>query len=315
MKLQQEITQIGLDWHSKDIIENSLKNRPYHKSIRDIKPGGPSALIVSAGPSLYRERILENISGYQGLIICIDGSYIRLLKAKIKPNYVLTLDPHPTRMVRWFGDYNLERNLEGDDYFSRQDLDIAFRDSSVEDNKKNIELVNRMGKNQKLIICSTSPQNLVSRVKQAGFDLYWWAPLVDDPEKDGLTRELIKSTGLPAMNTGGNVGTAAWVFAHSVLKIKNIAVVGMDLGYYKDTPREQTQTWHQLKDRPDIGELFPEFGFGDFYTDPTYYWYRQNLLDLVQASGSTLINCTGAGTLYGPGIKVMDIEEWLKSCW
>jgi len=309
-KLQNEITDIGVEWHSKTIIENSKANAPYGKSIRDISPHGTSCLIVSAGPSLYRNKILEKIRGYQGLIVAIDGSFIRCLNAKIWPSYVLTLDPHPTRVVRWFGDPHFE---EGDPYWSRQDLDPAFRQNQKVENWNNLDIVNRRSSRQSLVISSTSPKSVVSRVKSVGMNLYWFTPLVDDPEKDGLTKEMIEITGLPAMNTGGCVGTAAWVFAHTVLKIKNIAVVGMDFGYHKSTPIEQTQTWPQLKDRPDVGELFPRMG--EWYTDPTYYWYRQNLLDLVEASGTTLINCTGGGTLVGDNIKVMDIEEWLKSCW
>jgi hypothetical protein len=310
-ELTSQITRIGVEWHGETIVENSIRNRPHYlKSIRDIKPHGKSAVVVSAGPSLYRNNTLERLKGYKGVIVAIDGSYIRCLKAGVLPDYVLTLDPHPTRLVRWFGDPELERNMAGDDYFSRQDLDVDFRDHSREMNRANIALVDSLRHLTKLVICSTAPENVVERT--AAFDRYWWCPLVDDPEREGLTRRIIAETGLPAMNTGGNVGTAAWVFALTVLKIQNIAVVGMDLGYHKDTPIEQTQTYPQLKDRKNLAGYFPRFG--DWYTDPTYSWYRQNLLDLVAASGTTLTNCTGGGLLSGPGIEVMELERWLKFC-
>ena len=327
-ELASKITSIGLGWHEEAIIQNSIENKKYiDKSIRDLsKPVGDkskSAIIISAGPSLYKNNILERLKTekYRGTVIAIDGSFVRCIKAGIDPDYTITLDPHPTRMVRWFGDPNLEKNLEGDDYFSRQDLDITFRNNSIEANRQNIELVNHYGKNKKLIICSTSPKNLVKRVKDVGFDLFWWAPLVDSPDNDqGLTRRIVGDTGLPAMNTGGTVGTAAWIFALTVLKIPRIAVVGMDLGYYKsDTSYFQTQTYHSLRGmvgEEDINAYFPEITYPGqteaFYTDPTYYWYRQNMLDLISASGTKVFNCTGGGTLIGPGVECLELEKFCK---
>lgn len=325
-KLADDITSIGLDWHADVIVENSKWNKQFiSKTIKDVpKPIGEkaaSAIVISAGPSLYKNNILARIkaSGYRGSIIAIDGSYVRCIKAGLEPDYVLTLDPHPTRLVRWFGDPDFEKNLEGDDYFSRQDLDIAFRTNSIEENHRNIALVDQHGKNKKLIICSASPKNIVERTRAVGFDAYWWAPLVDNPEKeDSLTRAIVKETKLPAMNTGGTVGTAAWVFALTVLKIPKIAVVGMDLGYYKaDTSHLQTQTYYSLKEHvgeENIHEYFPEFTYPEtgesFYTDPTYYWYRNNLLDLISASGTSLYNCTGGGTLMGAGVECINIEDF-----
>lgn len=325
-KLTGEITSIGFDWHAESIVENSKWNKQFiEKSIKDVPPPSgdkaASAIVISAGPSLYKNRILDRIknSGYCGSIIAIDGSYVRCIKAGMEPDYVLTLDPHPTRLVRWFGDPDFEKNLEGDDYFSRQDLDIAFRTNSIAENLRNIELVNEHGRGGKLIICSAAPRNVVERTRAVGFDAYWWAPLVDNPtQADSLTRAIVRETRLPAMNTGGTVGTAAWVFALTALKIPKIAVVGMDLGYYKaDTSYLQTQTYYSLRDRvgeENIKDYFPEFmypGTGElFYTDPTYYWYRSNMLDLIAASGSTVFNCTGGGTLFGPGVECIEIEDF-----
>jgi len=324
-----QITSIGYGWHAETIVANSRRNKPFiTHSIRDLPAlagdKAAAAIVISAGPSLYKNDILTRIkqSGFTGSIVAIDGSYLRCIKAGIKPDYVLTLDPHPTRVVRWFGDPEFEKHSDGDDYFNRQDLDIAFRNNSIAENHKNIELINTQSKGVKLAICSTAPENVVARAIDAGFDNYWWAPLVDDPSKaDSLTRAIVRETGLPAMNTGGTVGTAAWVFASTVLKIPRVAVVGMDLGYYKaDTGYKLTQTYFSLLKQvgeEHIEEYFPEFsypGTGEpFYTDPTYYWYRGNLLDLVTASGKTLYNCTGGGTLFGPGVECLELEDFIQS--
>ena len=313
-ELVNEITKRGYEWHRERIVENTRLNAPYiKKSVRDISPDPSPVLIVSAGPSLYRENVLKRIYGqFKGTIIATDGAYVQCLRAGIVPNYVVTLDPHPTRMVRWFGDPEYERNSDGDDYFNRQDLDIAFRENAAEENAKNIALVDRY--KVPLVIGTTAPQNVVART--ADFDRYWFAPLVDSPSKDGLTREMVRLSGVPAMNTGGTVGTAAWVFAHAYLKAPYIGVVGMDFGYYMDTPFDKTQSYHMLKDYQNISEFYPHYTgpWGETYTDPSYWWYRENFLDLLKANRARIINASGAGLLFGEGVGCMELEQWLAFC-
>lgn len=311
-----QITAIGLEHHRETILANSKANVPQiRQSIREVMPAAGPCMVVSAGPSLYRQHILRRLHGrFQGTIVATDGAYIQCLKAGIVPDYVVTIDPHPTRMVRWFGDPNFKENMNGDDYFARQDLDVEFRKNSEVENEANTRLVDQY--RASLVIASTAPQNVVERTKD--FNRYWFAPLVDDPQKeDSLTKDIVDATGLPALNTGGTVGTAGWVFSHEVLRAKSIAVVGMDFGYYMETPFAQTQSWNLLKDKPGIiSDYYPHFTgyWGEFYTDPTYFWYRQNFLDLLKASGSKVVNCGEAGLLFGSNVDCMSLDEWLKSC-
>ena len=322
----ESISDIGLKWHQLDIVKNNISNIKFiHKSINELPElsrVNNSAVIVSAGPSLHYSDTLETLaySEYKGTIVAIDGSYVKCLKAGIVPDYVLTLDPHPTRLVRWFGDPDFEKNMENDNYFSRQDLDIDFRDNSIKQNQENIDLVNNYAKKTKLIIASTSPSNVVKRVIEAGFDMYWWLPLVDDPDiKNSLTKKMYQSSKLPAMNTGGNVGTAAWVFTQFWLNIEKIAVIGMYLGYKKDLPYSMTQTYPELsamfgEDNLN-SEHFPEFEnplTGEiFYTDPTYFWYRKNIIDMLNNTDSNLFNCTEGGILFGNNIKNIRLVDFL----
>jgi len=166
-----------------------------------------------------------------------------------------------------------------------------------------------------MIIACSAPENIVRRTKK--MYRYWFVPLVDDPETDGLTKEMIDITGLPAMNTGGTVGNCAWVFAHSILKSKDIACVGMDYGYYEDTKPVETQSWNILKDMDNPAQYFHsescKFNGKVFYTDPTYFWYRQNLRDLLEAGDGHLTNCTEGGLLYGDRIKTAKLTEWLNN--
>jgi len=150
--------------------------------------------------------------------------------------------------------------------------------------------------------------------------MYWWLPLVDDPDiKNSLTKKMYQSSKLPAMNTGGNVGTAAWVFTQFWLNIEKIAVIGMDLGYKKDLPYSMTQTYPELsamfgEDNLN-SEHFPEFEnplTGEiFYTDPTYFWYRKNIIDMLNNTDSNLFNCTEGGILFGNNIKNIRLVDFL----
>ena len=321
------ITGIGLKLHKDTLIAHARANSGQAvrsisqlQLLTDAKAG--SALVVSAGPSLHRRDSIKRVklSGYTGTIIATDGSYIACLKQGLVPDFVITLDPHPRRIVRWFGDPEFEKNMTGDDYFSRQDLDVEFRINSDIQNQAHISLVNLHGARTKAIVSSSAPGNVVARLQAAGLDAYWWNPLVDDPLVQGsITRQLYDIFPVPCLNTGGTVGTAAWVFANSFLKIPEVGLLGMDLGYYADTPIEKTQTFYelhqQIADRASIHTLFVDFEFpltGEkFYTDPTYYWYRKNFLELLALSENRTINCTEGGTLFADELPCETLDSFL----
>lgn len=327
--LVDDIGRIGRAHHHDYLLRHAERNLPHlKKSIRDLPaPTGAkaaSALVISAGPSLRKRGMIRRIldSKFAGTVVAIDASMTACLREGLVPDYVLTLDPHPTRMVRWFGDHDLEEHTKNDDYFARQDLDVAFRTRQRDTNAANIELVDRHGPSLKVVTASSAPPSVVERLEGAKCDVYWWNPLVDDPRKpDSLTRRLYEINKLPAFNTGGNVGSAAWVFAATRLKIPRIGVLGMDLGYYDDLPRSMTQTYYELLkhnggDETGLEEYFTEFTFpltGEkFYTDPVYFWYRKNLLQLLDQAPCKTFNCTEGGTLFGPGIECVRLEDFVR---
>ena len=328
-KIVNEIPQIGLEYFTNTLIEyahlnlvDSNKTIKELPALKGMKAG--SSVIISAGPSVHKKRSIKRIldAKYEGTTVAVDGSYIASLKAGLIPDFVVSLDPCPKRMVRWFGDHEFEEHSKGDDYFTRQDLDITFRENSLKQNQDNIELVNKFGHRTKAIVASSCPRNVIERLKEAKFDLYWWNPLVDDPNQpDSVTRKLYNINKLPCMNTGGNVGTAAWVFANSFLKTPRIGMVGMDYGYYIQTPHFQTQSYYELLDRlgseEALKECFMEFEFPlnkeKFYTDPTYFWYRRNFLELMSKSDKQNFNCTEGGTLFSSDVTCITLDEFLQS--
>ncbi len=310
--LVSKMSVLGLYKHEQVLIENAKYNKSkITRTIREIgsleKKKAKSGIVICAGPSVYRKKLIQQIveSHYSGTTIAVDGSYVACLRAGLIPDYVVTLDPSPKRIVRWFGDPHLEENSKNDDYYKRQDLNIEFRKNSELENQKNINLVNHYGHLTKAIVSSSSPKNVVQRIEEAGFQTFWFNPLVDDPKKESsLTKRLYLINKLPCMNTGGTVGTAAWVFASAVLKLPRIALIGMDYGYYYDTPLSQTQTYYEflLEAGSDekIKDYFITYQFpltGEkFYTDPTYYWYRKNFFELLKKPSCETFNSTGCVT-------------------
>lgn len=322
-----QIQEIGRQKHGQALLDHARANLSHQKkTLRDLPPlrgaKAESAIVVSAGPSVHRRNSIQRIreSGFGGTIIAVDGSYVACLRAGLIPDFVVTLDPHPVRIVRWFGDKNFEESSAKDNYFERQDLDVEFRKRSLSRNLENIELVNEHGHLTKAIVASSAPPNVIDRLSEARCETFWWNPLVDDPRKpDSLTRGLYELNRLPAMNTGGNVGTASWVFASTILKIPRIGLVGMDLGYFADTPFKQTQTYYELVHHhggeEGIEAYFREFVFpltGErCYTDPTYFWYRSNFLELVRRAQSRTFNCTEGGTLFGDHVECVPLADFI----
>lgn len=294
------------------------------RSVLDLarEPLGESdaALVVAAGPSLRRRRSLERLrtSGFRGTIVAADGALGACLRAGVVPHVVVSVDPHAGRIVRWFGDPSLT-SMPADDYFRRQEMDAAHAEDELGANRALVELVNRHGPGIRAAVSTSAAPEVTARCEQAGMALYWWNPMYDDYEAaDSLSRRLHRMNGLPCINGGGNVGTAAWVLAHAVLGKRRVGIVGMDFSYTPDTPYEKTQYY------PELVELFGD-GFKDafihmenpalgetWFTDPAYYWYREVFLQMAGEAGCETYNCTEGGLLFGPGVRTIPLEEFVQ---
>lgn len=318
------IGEATLSKSSKLGLANAEQNRPYFgKTIADLKAAPrpvDAAIVVVGGPSLHRKNPIPKIiaSGFQGDIIAADGSMGFCLRKGLVPHYVVTVDGHPSRIVRWFGDPILNQRPP-DDYFIRQDYDPAHWQDEKRCNKELLDLVNRFGPKMKCFISTSVHTSVTKRCVEAGMDLYWWNPMYDDYERpDSMTKRLFESNHIPCMVTGGNVGTSAWIFAHAILKRKHIALVGMDLGYAPGTPWRNTQYYTELL------ELLGDRMAGAFisihnphlhetwYTDPTYHWYRKIFLDLAAQTDAQTYNCTEGGTLFGDNLPFIPLDDFLK---
>jgi hypothetical protein len=323
-KLLADMERITVDRIGRLGIENAARNQAFLQNgqtlaeLRDTAiGGGDSCIIVAAGPSLRRCDPISAIknSGYKGTIIATESAMSACLRNGIVPDLTVTLDPHATRIVRWFGASKLDLD---DDYFRRQDMDTNFADE-IKHNTELVDLLNRSGKEIRIALSTSASKAVVERVIEIGMPIYWWNPMYDDPDQPGsVTKELYRQNRLPCMNAGGNVGTSAWMLAHSVLGKKHVAVVGMDLSYYDDTPYFNTQYYHELvslvgEDNLDsvFVKIFNPYLERQFYTDPAYLWYRQCFLELAADADCKTYNCTGGGILFGDFVEFTDLDQFL----
>jgi hypothetical protein len=120
------------------------------------------------------------------------------------------------------------------------------------------------------------------------------------------------------MIAGGNCGTAAWVFAGAVLEAPVVALAGMDLGYAPGTPLTHTQYFPELRElfgddyeRAYITVNNPYLGNG-WFTDPTYWWYRETLLELAALAPFKTVNCTEGGILFGDSVAWSTLDSFLN---
>lgn len=284
---------------------------------------GDTALVVAAGPSLHRQDTAGELlrAGFRGTIVATDSGMGWCLRNGIVPHLVVTVDPHPERIVRWFGDPALDgEKLARDDYFARQDMDPRLKDA-WRANRELMELLARHGPAIRIAVSSSAATTVTARIAETGMSAFWWNPVYDDWDApDSLTRRLHALNGLPCVNAGGNVGTACWVLAHAVLGKRRVGLVGVDFGYYPDTPYSSTQYYKeilQLVGPERLDEVFvrvenPHTG-GSFYTDPAYLWYRDSFLEMAREADCETHNCTGGGTLFGPSIRWTSLSEFLAS--
>ncbi len=295
------------------------------KSLTDLRGlqigDGKSAVVVAAGPSVKRHdpaRVIQDF-GYTGAVVATESAMHYCLRGGLVPDLVVSVDPQPA-IARWFGDPSLsDEEIQNNDYFRRQDLDDAFADERRA-NDALLRALKAHGPQIRIALSTTASAQVVQRVLDLGMDLYWWNPMLDDPEGEGsLTAELYALNGFPCVNAGGNVGSASWMMADAVLGVPQVAITGMDFGYYDGTPLERTQYYYAARDL--VGEEHLESLFmrihnphedAWFFTDPAYRWYREAFLEMVQDAQATTHNCTGGGILFGEGIRWSTLQDFIR---
>lgn len=265
-----------------------------------------SALVIGRGPSLKKFNHLKILSEseYNGIIICSDGVLIDALKNNITPEkfknfFVITIDAGE----------------------SIKDL-------------YNHKLVNEFGNKIKGIFSTVTHPQTLETAKNAGIKPYWLHTLFDYSEGKKsfnqisamMVRAKNHEKGLPAIQTGGNVGTSAWFTAWRILKCKKIGLIGIDHSWNEDDSWEKIISHgHDTPNQVDIDldsdlgkKLFPRIYNPHFncncIVDPIFQYYSSALKEFIIRSPKWLqtINATEGGCIFGDNISCMTLKNFLK---
>lgn len=264
-----------------------------------------TAIVIGRGPSIKKFNHLELLanSDYDGCIVCCDGKLKDALNAGVTPEkfpnyYVVSIDPAPS-------------------------LSNCYDD----------EIVNKYGSKIKGIFSTIVSPLTVERAKQAGIQCYWIHPLFDYNEGkksfNYITAKIVRAKnhprGLPAIQTGGNVGTSAWFTAWKILNCSTIVLIGMNHGWDEDDPwdviiRHGTKNKSVDIDRKSglFKKLFPKI-YNPFFKkycilDPIFQFYSTAFKEFVVRSPDWVntINATGSGSIFGDRITCTKFDEFLK---
>ena len=284
------------------------------KSARELDPSidpnykkeNHSAIIIGRGPSINKHKHLRLLaeSNYQGTIICCDGKLIDALNAGVTPDkfpkyFVVTIDPYD-----------------------------AIRD--LYDNP----VVDLYGSKIKGIFSILTNHDAVERARQAGIQLHWLHSLFDYNEGkksfNKISALMIRAKnhlhGLPAIQTGGNVGTSSWFISWQILKCATVGLIGINHGWEEDDSWETILTHgNNLEisknfDRhsPTFNKLFKKILNPDFHSycilDPLFQFYSEALKEFISRSPSwvTTINSTEGGSIFGERILSMNFSDFLR---
>lgn len=216
-------------------LDNIRDNLPEIWRGRDIEELFPDqekfeghAVIIGGGPSLElngRRQLKLIVEKYRGTVICVDKTFNMALEEGINPDYTPTLDANPI-VASWF-------------------------------KLSNKALRNYKRKTRFIAITSIHPET----VKAIPGEKYWFNGGIDErmmPNVSQVIRVLTKKT---EMNPGFNTGCYSWILS-TALKIKDVAMIGMEHAYPAGTKIKQTQ---KFKSRVQIvGGKIIEKPDGDF---------------------------------------------------
>ncbi len=281
--------------------ESSAKELEPSKKDNDI---AKSAIVIGAGPSVKKHKHLELLahSDYRGSIICTDRMLIPTLKAGITPDkfsnfYVVTIDP------------------------------IWLLEKFYDD-----EIVDRYGNKIKGIFSTIIHPSVVGRARRAGMRIHWLHSLFDYNEGKKsfnqisalMVRAQNHKSGLPAIQTGGNVGTTSWFVAWQILKCSVVGLIGInhswDEGDHWESIAEHCKiSLESIKNNPESQKFFPKVYNPEFncncVLDPIFLYYSEALKEFISRSPSWLktINATEGGCIFGNRITCTTFAEFLKN--
>lgn len=288
-----------------DNIWNESSANDLSLQIKNSKNKQNSAIVIGRGPSINKNKHLELLadSDYKGSIICCDGKLKDTLKKGVTPDkfhnfFVVTIDP-----------YEQVKQLYED------------------------KIITEFGSQIKGIFTTIANPLAVQQARDNGIKIHWMHSLFDLNEgkksfnyiSSIMVRSKNQTQGLPAIQTGGNVGTSSWFVAWKILKCSVISLIGINHGWETDDPLEMIinhgrsdVSYNITKDSAEFKKLFPTIYNPDLdkycILDPLFQFYRNAILEFILRSPNwvTTINSTEGGSIFGERILQMKFSDFLE---
>lgn len=196
------------------------------------------------------------------------------------------------------------------------------------------EIIKKFGPLINGIFSTIVKPTTVENARNAGIKIHWFHSLFDYNEGkksfNHLSALMVRSkkhVGLPAIQTGGNVGTSSWFVGWKILKCNQICLIGINHGW------EESDSWEKIishgsdlvdtsvvdRDSPRFKKLFQILHNPDFdckcIVDPLFQFYRSALKEFISRSPDwlTTINATEGGSIFGRRIQGMKLQEFLNT--
>ena len=319
--------------NERDILESTIKKAQYEhfdewvqnfalnlpdiwndSSVKELDPSKDgnysssknSAIVIGRGPAINKHNHLKILaeSNFKGSIVCCDGKLIDALNAGVTPEkfpkfYVTTIDPYPAIMQHY-------------------------------DHK----IVDEFGSKIKGIFTSITNPDVILRARTAGIKIHWLHSLFDYNEGKKsfnqisalMVRAKNHENGLPAIQTGGNVGTSSWFISWKILHCSQIALIGINHGWEEDDSWETILSHgNNYKITKDLDrnsdtfqKLYKKIFNPDFkcncILDPLFQFYSGALKEFIKRSPVWVntINATEGGSIFGERIQSMKFTDFLQ---
>ena len=294
-------------------FSNNLSNIWNEQSLKRLIPNDTelqknrTAIVIGRGPSIDKNKHLELLasSDFNGAVICCDGKLVDALKAGVTPDrfpkfFVVTIDPY-FRTKRYYED----------------------------------DIILKYGSKIEGIFSIVSHPTTVELARNKGIKINWVHSLLDYNEGiksfNNISALMIRSKNklhkLPAIQTGGNTGTAAWFIGWQILKCDEIVLIGINHGWNEEDGWEKIifhgETEKEIsegveRNSKSFNKLYKKIYNPDFKTycivDPLFQFYSEGFKEFIQRSPKwlTTINATEGGSIFGSRIKSLKFSEYLK---
>lgn len=177
------------------------------------------------------------------------------------------------------------------------------------------------------ILATSIHRDVVNECLDAGARVEWFQPFPKQEEntrRPELNMEPYRRENIVTVNTGGNVGTTAYLMACMLFRCRPVGLMGLEFAWSDDTPYSDTQYWKELiritsGNVPRAESLFrkiknPRDGLW-YIADPVYYYYAQTFAEIWETLPKDVqeatYNLTPQGILDAEGLKFVSAKEFM----